>query len=279
MDRLDVGGRGRVHGTVNHQVGRSITPRMRLFSGRTAGGSAAAHFVRARRRWRRRVARRPVAVVGAPVVLAVVAESVVGTSAVDWALGCFVGAGVAVVAGVWDSPPAHIENWRTGAQGERRTARALHSLERDGWTIRHDLPAARGNRDHIAIGPSGVYLLDTKALAGTIHIDGDVVTVERPDNPTASYRLDRLASAHRAEAARLKHDLEAAGCRAWVQAVVVIWGNFPQRIVQADRIVYLHGDELTTWLRQHPAARHAARTAQLTGAVRALATANGKPRA
>jgi hypothetical protein len=41
----------------------------------------------------------------------------------------------------------------------------------------------------------------------------------------------------RAEAARLKTDLEARAHPTWVQAVVVIWAEFPQRVVEGDRIV------------------------------------------
>ena len=34
-----------------------------------------------------------------------------------------------------------------------------------------------------------------------------------------------------------------------VQPVVVIWGDFEQRIHRSGDIVYVHGDELVAWLR------------------------------
>ncbi|HEX8861978.1 MAG TPA: nuclease-related domain-containing protein [Actinomycetes bacterium] len=66
--------------------------------------------------------------------------------------------------------------WRRGARGERRTARALRKLIRQGWTVLHDvaIPGSRANGDHLLIGPPGVFLVDSKAWHGHITqaIDG-----------------------------------------------------------------------------------------------------------
>jgi hypothetical protein len=212
-------------------------------------------------------------VAAAPLAVSSLAETVWGTSSLDWALGFLFGAIVGALIRVWDAPPVHIENWRRGAAGERRTARALRALEPAGWHMRHDLLAERGNRDHILVGPSGVYLLDTKALAGVVRVDGDLVTVDRADDPRGSYRLERLASMLRAEAARVKADLEVTAGRTWVQAVVVVWGEFPQRVVGGDRIAFVHGDKLVAWLRERPATLRAERAAGLADAIYALRAA------
>lgn len=55
--------------------------------------------------------------------------------------------------------------WAVGAEGERRTARRLAPLARDGWTVLHDraLPGSRANLDHLAVSPNGVVIVpDTK---------------------------------------------------------------------------------------------------------------------
>lgn len=57
----------------------------------------------------------------------------------DWAAGLSVGALITFVVAILDSPPAHIEQWRTGAQGEKSTAKMLRRLPAD-WRVRHDLP-------------------------------------------------------------------------------------------------------------------------------------------
>ncbi len=97
------------------------------------------------------------------------------------------GGGVAAVwlgaaASFWfyalDAVPAHVERWAVGADGERRTEKALRRLERVGWHFIHDLdrPGA-GNVDHLAIGPGGVYVLDSKAWRGVVIVDSAGATV------------------------------------------------------------------------------------------------------
>jgi Nuclease-related domain len=63
--------------------------------------------------------------------------------------------------------------WRRGAVGERRTARLLAPLERRGWAVLHDLaiPGSKANLDHLAIGPGGVAVIDTKQYRGRLWLD------------------------------------------------------------------------------------------------------------
>jgi hypothetical protein len=63
--------------------------------------------------------------------------------------------------------------WRCGAAGERRTARLLAQLERHGWVVLHDLavPGSRANIDHLAIGPGGVFVIDSKQYRGRLQLD------------------------------------------------------------------------------------------------------------
>jgi Nuclease-related domain len=58
--------------------------------------------------------------------------------------------------------------WRRGAAGERHTARLLRRLEQRGWVVLHDLavPGSRANIDHLAIGPGGVVVIDSKQYGG-----------------------------------------------------------------------------------------------------------------
>ena len=63
--------------------------------------------------------------------------------------------------------------WRRGAAGERRTARLLAPLERQGWAVLHDLvvPGSRANLDHLVIGPGGVFVIDSKQDRGRLQLD------------------------------------------------------------------------------------------------------------
>jgi hypothetical protein len=84
---------------------------------------------------------------------------------------------VLAVAGLgwqlWLRPSTDTRAWRRGANGERRTARLLAPLERHGWAILHDLaiPGSPANIDHLAIGPGGVLVIDSKQYRGRLRLD------------------------------------------------------------------------------------------------------------
>ena len=62
--------------------------------------------------------------------------------------------------------------WEAGAEGERLTAKALAALPA-GWVVLHDVhwpgrPLA--NLDHIAVGPGGVVIIDSKNWTGKVQV-------------------------------------------------------------------------------------------------------------
>ena len=68
--------------------------------------------------------------------------------------------------------------WEAGAEGERRTGEVLKALEPHGWRLLHDLhwpgrPFA--NIDHIAVGPGGVFVIDSKNWSGRIEVRDGVL--------------------------------------------------------------------------------------------------------
>jgi hypothetical protein len=90
-------------------------------------------------------------------------------------LGLVLGA-LATVAAGWGlrfRPSPDASAWRRGAAGERRTARLLGPLERQGWVVLHDLavPSSRANIDHLVIGPGGVFVIDSKQYRGRLQLD------------------------------------------------------------------------------------------------------------
>ena len=71
---------------------------------------------------------------------------------------------VAVGAVIVAWPGRRAGRWAAGAAGERRTAEALHGVEREGWAVLHDvrLRGRRWNLDHVLVGPGGVVVVETK---------------------------------------------------------------------------------------------------------------------
>lgn len=56
--------------------------------------------------------------------------------------------------------------WRRGWAAEKSVGEELNRLRRDGFVVMHDIPQrGEGNIDHIVSGPTGAYLIETKARA------------------------------------------------------------------------------------------------------------------
>ncbi len=92
---------------------------------------------------------------------------------------------------------AEASAWRKGARGERRTARRLRRLvRRGGYVAFHDLamPGSRANIDHLLLGPTGMFVIDSKQYTGRIQ--------QTPDGRAwhNHYPLDEQLATVRAEA-------------------------------------------------------------------------------
>ena len=88
-------------------------------------------------------------------------------------------------------PSERVTAWRRGADGERRTARLLDRLTRDGYVVFHDLalPGSPANVDHLVIGPTGVFVIDSKQWTGSVRQGVDGLAWHN------HYRLDRTLEA------------------------------------------------------------------------------------
>lgn len=64
-----------------------------------------------------------------------------------------------------------------GAEGERITAEALRGLGPD-WVLLHDVRwpgRLRGNIDHVAVGPGGIFVIDSKNWSGDVRVSNGVL--------------------------------------------------------------------------------------------------------
>ena len=72
-----------------------------------------------------------------------------------------------------------IRNLRLGLEGELASAEELNKLMLAGFHVYHDLPFQYGNIDHVVIGVSGVFAVETKARAkSNAQPEGHKVTVD-----------------------------------------------------------------------------------------------------
>ena len=98
-------------------------------------------------------------------------------------------------------PRRDADRWARGAAGEQATAALLAGLAPRRWTVLHDLavPGSRANIDHLVIGPTGLWVVDSKAFRGNVQARWGRVRVGGVPLSTAAVRWeaevvsDRLA--------------------------------------------------------------------------------------
>jgi Nuclease-related domain len=124
-----------------------------------------------RRTWRATLPQRLAGVLAAGIVAALATTVVAGLG-----LARLTGPAAALALAwlLWFRPSPATLAWRHGAQGERQTARLLAPLERRGYQVFHDLavPGSAANVDHLVVGPTGVFVIDSKRYRGQLRYLG-----------------------------------------------------------------------------------------------------------
>jgi hypothetical protein len=142
--------------------------------------------------------------------------------------------GLILALGLAATRARDIDRWRRGAVGEAATASLLTRLPERRWKVWHDVPVpgSRANLDHVVIGPSGVWVVDTKTTVAPVRFGWRKVYL-------GQRQLDTSATRWEAEVVE-----ERLGFP--VKPVVAIHGTGPRRrgarsggvlVVRADRLV------------------------------------------
>lgn len=94
--------------------------------------------------------------------------------AVVLAVLAMAGTGVSLGRAAWGRRQ-QTEAYRVGAIGERGDAALLAPLTELGWVLLHDrqLPGARENVDHVAIGPPGIVVIESKNWSSDVVVTRD----------------------------------------------------------------------------------------------------------
>lgn len=139
-----------------------------------AGASAQAEFSRRKAQHRRKIRAAWPLLIGVWIVLAVAFAIGFAMMAQPFVGGLLVvGSGVLFLYLALEVPQI-TEAWRIGAEGEQKTAAHLAGLG-DDFVVLNDRrgPGYGGNLDHIAVGPSGVWVIETKSYRGAVAVHGD----------------------------------------------------------------------------------------------------------
>jgi hypothetical protein len=240
-----------------------------------AGAYAEGRYRRGLRDWRSRTRLIVTACFGPFIVAGVVGLMIAGHLAA-WFAGAMFGLGIALVIAMRESPPWYIEKWQLGAEGERKTEKVLKKLERSRWLVVHDVACARGNYDHIVVGPGGVFLLDTKNLQGIVHMRGEEPYLRRSLDPEANEWCGWIRSGALGGAASLHDELKRrAGHAPWVKAVVVLWSEFDEDEGlyqdEKEKCLLVHGSRLHEWITSRPDMLDLATKEKLATEIQAMA--------
>lgn len=136
--------------------------------------------------------------------------------------------------------------WAQGERGERGVGEILSEVAASGYRVFHDLPferdGARWNIDHAMVGPSGVYVIETKNWIKTA---GEGERID-PDGPPAA-RAKAQASRNARDIAALLHD--RLGEPVPARAVVLLPGRYVDERSGAE-VWVLNPKRLFTWIRK-----------------------------
>jgi hypothetical protein len=133
-------------------------------------------------------------------------------------------------------------SYRAGVAGEQRTAGVLAGLERGGYRVLHSVPLSpRKDIDHLVIGPTGVWAINTKSTTydvtakadGAVHSDG--------------YRQKWIESISRDASVAAEHLSLAARMGLQGRPLVAVWSTIG---VASDNGALTAGEDLLDAIRR-----------------------------
>jgi hypothetical protein len=82
---------------------------------------------------------------------------------------------------LYSVPTETEEILKAGVAGEQRIARELGQQLNDDWTLFHGYRNARGEIDHLLLGPKGLWAIEVKNINATVRIDRDIWLADKYD--------------------------------------------------------------------------------------------------
>jgi hypothetical protein len=123
--------------------------------------------------------------------------------------------------------------YRLGYEGETAVGQELNQLMLDGYRVYHDFPAGKFNIDHIVVGPSGVFAVETKARSKTISANSTPDYMVKYDGKRLQFPngtdVQAIEQAKRQAKSLSKWLQSATGERVSVRPVLVLPGWFVER--------------------------------------------------
>lgn len=163
-----------------------------------------------------------------------------------WVFGMLFVASLISVIVYWKKGLRRVESFFRGARGEERVAALLASMP-DPYHIFNDFEAGNDRVDHVVIGPTGVFSVETKSWRGTVEVvEGHVLV-----NGALPSR-DPLAQAQR-EADKVRAAIGRLGFDVTVSPVVCFASDtFASDTAQCGSVKIVNAAAIGEWFASQP---------------------------
>jgi len=197
-----------------------------------------------------------------PIFLCCVALGACGASIVlgkhpAWFAGAFALC-VVMTALFWSKGVRRVESYFKGARGEERVAAILDTLPGT-WHVFHDFVAGGYHVDHVLVGPTGIYAVETKNWRGRVTVEkGEMIVDGRLADRSPLLQTQRQADA-------VKVALKNAGQECEVSPVLCLASDtFAERLQSVGGTTVLNASSLVAWVQDGPGRCSASEIARLS---------------
>lgn len=121
----------------------------------------------------------------------------------------------------------------------------------DGCIVRHTIDAGGGDRNRIAFGPTGLFLIDTKERHGRCAVDAGALRTSYRFSTDERPMSDELSRRYKARALELSAGRPACGLPALGPARSRDLSGLAEAGGTERLGHFIHGDQLREWLKYH----------------------------
>ena len=149
---------------------------------------------------------------------------------------------VVATAVLWRKGLRRVEAFFKGARGEERVAGLLETLPGT-WHVFHDFEAGGHHVDHVVVGPTGVYAVETKNWRGHVTVEKGEILLdgELPDRSPLAQSV--------AQARAVRSALRGAGCDLEVVAVLCMASDtFDSPATAVAQTTVLNAVDVVKWI-------------------------------
>jgi len=137
-----------------------------------------------------------------------------------------------------------VQAWWDGRTGEMTVASILAPLMSEGYEVLHDLDIGRGNVDHVVIGPTGIFAIETKAWRGRIDLG--------PGGRLMCKNFDRDGVRRRAQSTAMTLRGLLGANAPYVTAVIALTRTrLPLGPMDLRSTAVVEAETLPSWIRGH----------------------------